>query len=252
MGERIVLGKWTEESINILISTASRMQDIGEQIQYISGRFLEIPYQESTLVGGPGTEEELVVDFSGVDCFTFLDYVEAMRRASSFETFFDRLKEIRYRAGEVTYQRRNHFFTDWREFNSRFVTDITRHIGDHRVRQSFKFLNQKSEGTFFLDHIPVCGRTVDYIPSESIDAEVLNSLNTGDYIGIYTPIDGLDVSHVGLLIKHDGGIYFRHASSAESCRKVTDRLFVNYVKEKPGIVVLRPQTLCFKIFHETI
>ncbi len=252
MCAHISLGKWTEDEINILLATASRLDDVGEQIQYISGKFLEIPYRESTLIGGAAIDEELVVNFSGIDCFTFLDYVEALRLSSSFTVFLKKLKQIRYRTGIVSYETRNHFFTDWREFNGGSIKEITRAIGCERTRNCLKSLNLRSDGTLFLDGIPVESRSIDFIPSALIDDHVLSALNTGDYIGIYTETDGLDVSHVGIAIKHDDGVYLRHASSAASCNKVTDRLFMNYTKEKPGIVVLRPQSFHFEIFRGEI
>lgn len=252
MCAQIVLGRWTQEDIDLLLSTASQLSDVGERIQYISGKFLEIPYRECTLTGGPSAEEELVVNFAGIDCFTFIDYVEALRLSFSFGEFLERLTKIRYRKGIVSYRTRNHFFTDWREFNGGSVKDVTREIGGERTRTCMKSLNLRSDGTSFLPGIPVESRSIDHIPAALIDGHVIDALNTGDYIGIYTETDGLDVSHVGISIRHDDGVYLRHASSAASCRKVTDRLLMNYVKEKPGIVVLRPQSFHFEIFRGTI
>ena len=249
MCAQISLGQWTEEDINILLSTAARLDDVCERIQYISGKFLETPYLESTLIGGAAVDEELVVNLSGIDCFTFLDYVESMRRASSFEGFLARLKETRYRSGFVDYKNRNHFFTDWRDSNKPFIIDATREVGLEKTSQCSKSLNLKSDGTLFLEGIPIRSRTVDFIPSAMIGTGVLDLLRTGDYVGIYSELDGLDVSHVGIAIRHDDALYFRHASSAQLYRKVTDQLLVNYTKEKPGIVVLRPREIRFEIFH---
>ena len=234
-----------------MLSAGKCLHDVGERIQYFSGKFLDTPYRESTLIGSANTDEEFVVDLAGIDCFTFLDYVEALRRSSTFTDFLDKLKAVRYRTGTVSYQTRNHFFTDWREYSGGSIKDITRHVGGERTRGCLKSLNLRSDGKLFLDGLPVVERMIDHIPAASIDGEVLNALNTGDYIGIYTETDGLDVSHVGIAIRHEDGTYLRHASSAESCRKITDRLFVNYLTEKPGIVVLRPQTFPFEIFHGT-
>ncbi len=232
-----------------MLSSAQCLHDVDERIQYLSGKFLEVPYRESTLIGSAATDEEFVVDLSGIDCFTFLDYVESLRRSTSFTDFLGKLKKVRYRSGIVSFQMRNHFFTDWREYSGGSIVDITREIGGDRTRATLKSLNLTSGGSLFLDGLPVVERMIDYIPSSSIDEEILQALDTGDYIGMYTETDGLDVSHVGIAIKHDGGTYLRHASSAEAYRKVTDQLLVNYIKEKPGVVVLRPQTFQFEIFH---
>ena len=63
-------------------------------------------------------------------------------------------------------------------------------------------------------------------------------LRTGDYIGIYSDLSGLDVSHVGIIVKDSLGIKFRHASSV--ARKVVDQDFATYISGKPGIIIIRP------------
>ncbi len=239
---KIILGKWSRTRIDALLSQASGIPDAGARIAFLSRHFLDTPYEESTLIGSPVTPEQLVVNLSGLDCFTFIDYVEAMRLAPSFTAFLEHLKKIRYRKGILSYRNRNHFFTDWREFNGRFVSDVTTVIGKERTRQSLKTLNRKSDGTLFLEGIEVHTRTLQYIPSATIDSTVLDSLHVGDYMGIYTETDGLDVSHVGIIIKEKDKLYLRHASSAPTLRRVTDQFFGDYIKEKPGAVVFRPRT----------
>ncbi|MDD3846413.1 MAG: DUF1460 domain-containing protein [Syntrophorhabdaceae bacterium] len=241
MRARITLGSWSQGRIDEMLTEASKIDETGSRITFLSRHFLDTPYGESTLVGDPGTPEKLVVDLAALDCFTFIDYIEAMRLACSFADFLDGLKKVRYREGVVSYFSRNHFFTDWREYNGRFVSDVTGTIGKERTRRSLKTLNRKANGDLFLEGIPAQSRTVDYIPSAMIDQDVLNELRSGDYAGVYSDIDGLDVSHVGIVIKEKGGVYLRHASSAPASRRVMDQLFGDYIKEKPGAVVLRPR-----------
>jgi len=93
----------------------------------------------------------------------------------------------------------------------------------------------------FLEGIPVRNRALEYIPSVMMDQDVLDELHNGDYAGIYTDVDGLDVSHVGIVIREKGAVYLRHASSAAGSRRVIDQLFRDYIKEKPGAVILRPR-----------
>jgi hypothetical protein len=66
-------------------------------------------------------------------------------------------------------------------------------------------------------------------------------MRTGDYVGIYSEIKGLDVSHVGIVIKDGDKIYLRHASSQKKQRKVVDQDFKDYIFKKPGIIVFRPK-----------
>ncbi|WP_312546493.1 N-acetylmuramoyl-L-alanine amidase-like domain-containing protein, partial [Pantoea eucalypti] len=48
-----------------------------------------------------------------------------------------------------------------------------------------------------------------------------------------------DVSHVGIAVWHDGRLWFRNASSLAAHRKVVDTPFREYMRSKPGIIVLR-------------
>ena len=73
-----------------------------------------------------------------------------------------------------------------------------------------------------------------------MDDSVCKKLLTGDYVGIYSRMPGLDVSHVGIIIKDRDSTYLRHASSEKEQRKVIDQDFKKYVSATPGILVLRP------------
>ncbi|WP_144897060.1 N-acetylmuramoyl-L-alanine amidase-like domain-containing protein, partial [Ochrobactrum sp. J50] len=75
--------------------------------------------------------------------------------------------------------------------------------------------------------------------SQYIDNDVINNLHVGDYIGIYSPDYGMDVTHVGIYTKVNGVPTFRNASSLRANMKVVDSPFMDYVKNKPGIVVFR-------------
>jgi hypothetical protein len=239
--EHIALGKWTVEELDNLLRESFTARSTGRRIELLSGKFLGVQYRESTLTGDSVTPEVFVVDLAGVDCSTYLDYIEAMRLSGSFAEFKENLKRVRYRSGEIHYENRNHFFTDWREFNPDLVDDITGRIGDQKTRIVTRTLNMKEDGTHILPGIPSRKRTIHFIPSGAVDGTVMEKLKTGDYIGMYSEKQGLDVSHVGILIKIDGTAYLRHASSSEKYRKVVDEDFREYISGKPGIIVLRPK-----------
>jgi len=239
--ERIFLGKWTEAELDDLLRESFALNSPGKRLELLSGKFLGVPYWESTLIGDANTPEVFVVNVEGVDCFTLLDYIEAMRLSGSFAEFKDNLKKVRYRSGRIRYENRNNFFTDWRESNRDLVEDITAHAGGQRTRSIVKMLNVKEDGIYVLQGISARQRTVNFIPAEAVDDAVMDRLKTGDYIGIYSEKQGLDVSHVGIFIKKKGTAYLRHASSSEKHRKVVDEDFREYISGKPGIVVLRPK-----------
>jgi len=240
-GGIFILGTWTEKDLNSVIEQSSKIQDVGERIDFLSGKFLNTKYEESTLVGDVNHPEELVIDLEGMDCFTYIDYVEAMKLSDSYPMFVNNVQRIRYQSGEVDFRKRNHFFTDWAQYNSDYITDVTKKVGGERTKTVKKLLNEKEDGTLYLPGIPVKERYVNYIPTESIDENVLERLKTGDYVGIYTDKEGLDVSHTGIVIKRDDKVYLRHASSRKDNRRVVDEDLLTYMVDKPGLVVLRPK-----------
>lgn len=233
--EKIDLGPWDEAGLRRMLRVAAAISPTGERIGYISGWFLGIPYKEATLVGSPEVAEELVISLGAVDCFTYIDYVEAMRLSGSFGEFKEELRMVRYRKGVVTYGTRYHFFTDWKEDPR--VRDVTRDVGRARVHRRAKVLNKKDDGSLFLAGIREKPRDVTFIPSGALDETVTDRLQTGDYVGIYAETEGLDVTHVGIINRLEEGIFFRHASLTE--KKVVDQDIRSYFKGKPGIVVLR-------------
>jgi hypothetical protein len=239
--ELIITGKWSIETLINLMVQAGSIDDPGERIDFISRRFLGTPYQESTLIGDQNREELLVINLEALDCFTFIDYVEAVRLSSSFPEFKESLKKIRYQGGMVSFDARNHFFTDWVEFNNNFVEDVTETVGVRKTTTVLKTLNLKEDGTFFLPGLGPLRREIKYVPSSSLDNQLIGRLKTGDYIGLYSDVSGLDVSHVGIFIKEGNVLILRHASSKKEHCKVVDQDFLEYVSNKPGIIVLRPK-----------
>ncbi len=241
MKEQITLGKWTKKELNHILREFAEIQDASTRINFLSRFFLGVEYKESTLIGDINTSEVFVVNLQWVDCFTFVDYIEAMRLSDSFSGFKENLKKVRYKDGKAAFENRNHFFTDWREFNSEFVDDVTGRIGEQKTKTITKILNKKENGAYFLRGIPPRQREIQYIPSDAIDDPVMNKLKTGDYAGIYSEAQGLDVSHAGIIIKDRDSVYLRHASSDK--RKVVVQDFREYISGKPGLIVLRPKDL---------
>ncbi|MER3445839.1 MAG: DUF1460 domain-containing protein [Candidatus Dadabacteria bacterium] len=239
--EIIILGKWNENQLDSIIRKGFQIQDLGERIDFLSGQFLRVPYKKSTLTGNINTPEVFVINLEGMDCFTYIDYIEAMRLSNSFSEFKENLRRVRYRYGKVAFQNRNHFFTDWREFNSGHIDDVTEKVGGEKTKTVEKALNQKEDGTHFLPGIPVKEREIHYIPSYALDRTIIGRLRTGDYVGIYSEAQGLDVSHTGIIIKKGNRTYLRHASSRDENRSVVDEDLTSYISNKPGLVILRPK-----------
>ncbi|MCP2297907.1 Protein of unknown function (DUF1460) [Nocardia amikacinitolerans] len=212
----------------------------GELIELLSSRFLGTPYQANMLVGSATQPEQLVVDLRQVDCFTYLDYVEALTRSADRDQFVANLIETRYAGGQVDFQHRKHFFTDWAHTPRIAATDITASL-TAAASTVGKQLNAKGDGGTYLPGLPVVARDITYIPSAAVDEHVIGQLRTGDYIGAYADQPGLDVTHVGIFVTTPNGPVFRNASSLAANNQVVDSPLLDYVRSTPGIVVLRPQ-----------
>ncbi len=235
--ESVHLGKWDSISLEQMLGAAATISGTWERIEYLSEQFLGTPYEEATLIGSPDVPEKLVVCLRAVDCFTYIDYVEAMRSSSSFEGFKEQLRAVRYRLGVVAYETRKHFFSDWMETPG--VRDVSAAVGLGKAGSVVKVLNRKGDGSPFLPGVAERTRELTFIPVQALDDSTIDRLRTGDYVGIYTETDGLDVSHVGIVVRREGDISFRHASLTE--RMVVDQDFRKYLSGKPGIIVLRPE-----------
>ncbi|MBI5101475.1 MAG: DUF1460 domain-containing protein [Nitrospirae bacterium] len=238
MKSHIIPGARPPSLLDRLLKEAAAIGDAGSRTAYISGLFLGTPYKASTLPGPDGDVETLVINLAEVDCLTFIEYVEAMRRSDSFRSFSLNLLHTRYRSGRPAFRDRNHFLTDWREHNGLFFFVFTKETGGGKALGVLKTLNRKKDGSEYVRGIPAKEREVDYIPSTAIDPVISDRLKTGDYAGIYSEEPGLDVSHAGIIIRADGVLMFRHASSVAG--RVVDEDFNDYMSGRPGLIVLRP------------
>lgn len=223
----------SEEILQSLVATAG-----GQGAEWVSRQFLGTPYGADTLVGSATVPEQLVVELQRVDCFTYADYVEALKRAQTRDQFIDGLADVRYRDGVVSFANRRHFFTDWAASAPAVATDITTAVSPAAIRTT-KHLNRSDSGELYLPGLPVVERDIAYIPSGDVDAEALGRLRTGDYVGAYARDGGLDVTHVGIVVDTPDGPVFRNASSLGGQARVVDTPLLDYVATVPGIVVLR-------------
>lgn len=200
-----------------------------KDIKKLSKKFLNTKYISNTLsnIEINTSKENLIINFEALDCFTFIDTIEALRISNDLNSFTNSLIKIRYKDAVVSYHNRNHFFSDWLENNN--MKDITCTLG--KCKKQTKILNKNFK---YLKEISEVKRDIYYIPANNID---MSKLKTGDYIGIYTKLKDLDVTHTGLIVKKNGLVYLRHASSKGKI--VLDSLLLEYISSKAGIIVYR-------------
>lgn len=235
------IDKATVEKVNDIISTRvipGKDKGVPFLIASVSSAFLGTPYQANTLIGSMDKKEVLVANFNGVDCFTLIDYVKALLSANNEGEFIKNLVRTRYINSDVEFTSRKHFFSDWFARPPINAVDVTKEISPDAITVT-KRLNFKAPDSEYIPGLGIVTRDITYIPGSAINEQVLSRLQTGDFVGVYTKLEGLDVTHVGIVIRKDGRVWFRNASSLEKNMKVVDTDFLTYMQSKPGIVVLR-------------
>ena len=208
-----------------------------DRIVRISNYFLGKPYKANTLIGSLTKQEHLFADLSGFDCFTFLDVVDALRRSRHAEDFLPRLTNVRYKDNSVAYLKRRHFFSDWLNREAQDIIDVTASIDPANTKKVSKKLNQRTDGSSWVEGLPVVMRTISYLPPSLISKDALKKLEGGDYVGFYSSKDGLDVEHTGILVKAGNKLVLRHASSVK--KAVVDEPLIDYLQGQEGLIVYR-------------
>lgn len=106
---------------------------MSDRIEFISAELLDQPYLLGALGEGiKGTyDQSPIYRTDAFDCETYVDVVLAIALADTPETFQHRIRQIRYKNGQVSFLTRNHFLSlDWNQNNQRqgFIQDYTQKI----------------------------------------------------------------------------------------------------------------------------
>lgn len=235
---------------------------VSDLIVKVGTYFKETPYKAATLEINPD-DEKLVINLREMDCTTFTENVLAITRTikdgnPTFEKFAAELQNIRYRDGEIDgYYSRNHYFSDWIFENDRMgiVKSVSKEIAGTPYRKTINFMSTHPESYLQLKNHPeiqkiiaerereISMRETYFIPKEKI-GEIESKLNDGDIVGITSRVDGLDISHVGILIRINGRIHLMHASTTAEKVVISDNSLEDYLlksKSVTGIMVARPK-----------
>jgi hypothetical protein len=222
--------------------------------------FMETPYVAHTLE--KGDEEQLVVNLRELDCTTLVENCLALAKTiqsgeHTFEQFTKKLKNVRYRNGKIDgYTSRLHYTTDWIFDNQqkKLVRNLSKEIGATPYPKEINFMSthpdsyrQLKDSSHLVEIIAqkendINSRQHFYIPEEKL-AEVEDQLMDGDIVGITTSINGLDISHMGILVRKAGRIHLLHASSSAEKVVLSEETLEEYLlnsKSATGIMVARP------------
>jgi N-acetylmuramoyl-L-alanine amidase-like len=210
---------------------------------------LGTPYANGPLGEGEGAtpDPDPLVDFTRVDCVTFLEESLALALTTGPDgPFLANLDRIRYDRGHVDFAERNHYMvTDWIPANAWLVEDVTSSLAPGVARVVTRTIDRAA---FLRGHGAAARPGLDdprtrdlaYIPTESL-AAVAPQVRSGDLVFWVGKADGIFVVHTGLAVRRaDGTLDLRHGSSAAG--HVLDEPFADYAaraKFAIGFLVLR-------------
>ena len=249
-----------EETMSFARENRLHERPIGEIMTTLGERFVKRPYLGGML--DEPEEETLICRLDAFDCVTFVESTLAMARAIkeqeySHSAWRNYIRDTRYRGGEMDgYCSRLHFFTEWILDNGRrgTVADVTRDLGGIPLEKKIGFMSSHRDSYPRLvtnDSLFQCIREMEesladldiyYIPQDRI-SEAYDQLKAGDIIATATHIEGLDVTHTGLVYDSgDGRKGLLHASTKGGVQVSPDlQAYVQGVKVTIGIIVARPQ-----------
>ncbi|NES90426.1 MULTISPECIES: DUF1460 domain-containing protein [Okeania] len=232
---------------------------MAEIMQAIADYFIGAPYKAGLL--DQSNQESLVISLDGFDCVLFVETVLAMARGIAMEdyaylTFINNIRNQRYWKGKMDgYCSRLHYFSEWIADNQRrgTVIDIGVELGGERVNKQLFFM---SKNRFKYPQIArndanyqcivsmedsISKLKINYIPYYKIST-VYSQLKAGDIVAVATEINGLDVTHTGLVYRNsDGNIGLIHASPAGKVTVAYDlERYIWNVESAIGILVARP------------
>ncbi len=220
--------------------------------------FLGTPYVAHTLEKEP---EGLVINLEELDCTTFMENVIVLatcfiENKLDFENYKDLLKRYRYRDGRIEdYSSRLHYTTDWFYHNQKngFIKDITKECNGVPFIKELNIISknpdkykQLKNNMALVKKIELIEKEINkrehyYIPKNIIEKSS-NCFRSGDLVGFATNIEGLDLTHVGIIYKQGDKLTFIHASSTQKKVVVEEKGLTKYcmdIKSNIGIMVAR-------------
>lgn len=204
------------------------------RVSVISKMFLDRPYAENPLGGGPESSELFRASFDEFDCVTYVEIVLALACSKTPARFLHDLRALRYHDGKVDWFTRNHFMTAWlrRNVARGAIADLTR--GRDTI--------SKTRTLSGVAGLPPEETTFRYFPKRSF-SKVRSRIHTGDLIMFVTTRKHLDVFHMGILIQQGDQIFLRHAT--RSAGKVIEQDLADFFRANrmSGFILARPLCL---------
>ena len=236
----------------------SGLKNANELISFYAQKLLGTPYVAHTL---EGDKEKLTINIDELDCTTFVETLLAlakttMNERTTWREYAMSLEQIRYRQGNMNgYSSRLHYMSDWViDNNARGnITEVTAEFprADSIVKtinfmtkhkDSYKSLKDDPDMVKKIKSVEIGYRQHKYPvikKSQLRHKNVKKTFMDGDVIFLVTKIDGLDVSHLGIIKFVDGDPHLLHASSVAMKVIVDDNDIFNMLRKSKSNIGIR-------------
>ncbi|WP_342147466.1 N-acetylmuramoyl-L-alanine amidase-like domain-containing protein [Rickettsiella endosymbiont of Aleochara curtula] len=260
-------GTQSDEIVKQLISL-NQNYPIQRRIEIQSAALLNTPYLEGALGEGVNGryDQNPLYRFDYFDCETYVDTVMALALAKNLPDFKNKINQIRYKQGNVSFTQRNHFpSADWIPNNKRngYIRELSYLIAGQEARltrtkinlrnwyrnltidriqipylnpqekQTLLFQLKKEGGVYGSKNV-----SVSYVPVFELlqSPRLRQRIPTGSlifFVGHDSYLSSrigtsMNVLHMSFAIWNNGQLYCRMASSKAG--KVLDVLFPDYLK----------------------
>lgn len=196
----------------------SGLKDANELVCFYAHKLEGTPYVGHTL---EGDQEMLTINIDELDCTTFVETLYALTKTTqsgrySWRDYARNLENLRYRHGEMgDYSTRLHYICDWIIDNSNRgnIVDVASDIAC--VRYKVKTINYMSKHSSSYRSLANDSAMVEKIKSFEVgyrnhrfpfikkdqlnSKDVLKVVKRGDFVGLVTKTEGLDISHLGII-----------------------------------------------------
>lgn len=216
------------------------------------------PYVAHTL---EGETEMLTINIDELDCTTFVETLYALTRTTmserySWRDFANNLENVRYREGRIDgYASRLHYISEWAVDNTSRgnIEEITKDVpGARELIKTINFMSThrdsypalKDDETFntikkyedgYRNH------KTYYLKKEQLNGKgICNAVQEGDFVGLVCKTPGLDISHMGMVVKNEKGeLVVIDASMTGGKVMKEPKPIVEYLRPKKGVIGVR-------------
>ncbi|MFY9151600.1 MAG: N-acetylmuramoyl-L-alanine amidase-like domain-containing protein [Prolixibacteraceae bacterium] len=232
---------------------------IQELMVEIGLSFLDTKYVAATLENG--LDERMIINLTELDCTTFVENCLALSRTvklgkTDFESYVAQLEKIRYRNGiRNQYPSRLHYFNEWIQNNSekKIITEEP-NLQGVKLDKTINYMSTHPQDYPVLKEYPelipaiasqekeISVKGFYYFPKNNPE-NLLKNLQHGDIIGLTSTIDGVDINHVGIIIRKDNQFHLLHAPLSGGKVLISDGPITDFIQPKSknsGIMIARP------------